>query len=136
MRKLLLFFLSVTTAFSFMAAQGQTESKITKKIDVYYFHGNHRCPTCNAIEKETRALLDSTFSTRMKDGVIKLHVLNHEEDKNEALVKKYEIWGSSLLLVDAKGKVINLTEMAFANARNDAPNFRKKLKAEINKLLK
>ncbi|HAQ64337.1 MAG TPA: thioredoxin [Bacteroidales bacterium] len=136
MRKLLLFILTVTAAISFTAVQGQTETKALKKVDVYYFHGNHRCPTCNAIEKETKALLDSTFKAQMTAGVIKLSVLNHEDKKNETLVKKYEIWGSSLLLVDAKGKTINLTEMAFANARNDAPEFKRKLKAEINKLLK
>lgn len=136
MRKNMLLIVLALVAIPFNMMQAQSNTGATKKMDVYYFHGNHRCPTCNAIEKETKALLESTFKQQLTDGAIKLHVLNLEEEKNEAIVKKYEIWGSSLLLVDAKGKAVNLTEMAFASARKDAPKFRSDLKKELEKLLK
>jgi hypothetical protein len=73
---------------------------------------------------------------QLDQGVIKLNVLNLEEKKNKALVEKYEIWGSSLLLVDAKGKVVNLTDLVFSKARNEAAEFKADLKVEIDKLLK
>lgn len=81
-------------------------------------------------------MLESAFKQQLADGKIQLHVLNHEEAKNAAIVKKYEVWGSSLLLVDAKGKVTNLTEMAFATARKDAPKFKANLKKEVEKFMK
>lgn len=136
MKKNLLLMVLAFVAIPFNMLLAQPNPGVIKKMDVYYFHGNHRCPTCNAIEKETKALLESTFKNQLNNGTIKLHLLNYEEDKNEAIVKKYEIWGSSLLLVDAKGKTTNLTEMAFASARNEAPKFKADLKKEVDKLLK
>lgn len=135
MRKIFIL-LSFVMAATAMFGQTKPTGKALKKLDVYYFHGEHRCPTCNAIEKETKTLLESTFKAQLDQGIIKLNVLNLEEKKNKALVEKYEIWGSSLLLVDAKGKVVNLTDLGFSKARNEAAEFKADLKVEIDKLLK
>ena len=135
MRKIFIL-VSMVLAVTTVMGQTKTNVKAEKKVDVYYFHGAHRCPTCNAIEKETKALLESTFKKQLEDGTIKLNVLNHEEKKNKALVEKYEIWGSSLLLIDKNGKVVNLTDLAYSKARNEAAEFKADLKAELDKLLK
>ena len=102
-----------------------------KKLDIYYFHGHRRCATCRAIENETRALLSSDFKKELDTGVVKLTVLNLEEPESQALVQKYGIWGSSLLLVNNQGQKVDLTELGFRSARNKPERFREELRSII-----
>jgi len=115
----------------------QQTTKQEIKVDVYYFHSTKRCPTCEAIERETKKTLDNSFATQMADGTIKLHILNLEEKANKALVEKYEISGSSLLLVPVSGsKAVDLTNKAFLYAKDNSFAFRKELKEKLTELLK
>ncbi|MDD2761244.1 MAG: hypothetical protein PHH11_13250, partial [Methylomonas sp.] len=43
------------------SAFAQAVADSGQKLDVYYFHSQRRCPTCLAIEKETRRLLEDSF---------------------------------------------------------------------------
>jgi hypothetical protein len=113
----------------------QAVTQSSQKLDVYYFHGQRRCPTCLAIEKETRRLLEDSFKVEMDTGELKLTVLNLEKDESQPLAKKFEISGSSLLLVDAQGQKIDLTPMAFATARKQPEQFREQLTAAIQQQL-
>lgn len=106
-----------------------------QKLDVYYFHSQRRCPTCLAIEKETRRVLEDSFKAEMDAGVLKLTVLNLEKAESQPLSKKFEIWGSSLLLVDAQGQKTDLSPMAFASARKQPEQFREQLAAAIRQQL-
>ena len=106
------------------------------KVDVYYFHATKRCPTCNAIESETVKTLNGSFAQQMENGTVRLHVLNLDEKENRELVEKYEIYGSSLILVPASGdEPVNLTNKAFLYAKDQAFAFRKELREQLNKLL-
>ena len=115
---------------------GQTP---TQKLDVIYFHATRRCPTCLAIEENTRKTLDTYFSNQLKNGMIRLTVINVDEDKNKAIAEKYEATGSALFLTKTKnGKEIknDLTDFAFSYARNNPDKFMAGLKDKINELLK
>lgn len=106
------------------------------KVDVYYFHATKRCPTCNAIENETVKTLNGSFAEQMENGTIRLHILNLDEKENRELVEKYEIYGSSLILVPATDdEPVNLTNKAFLYAKDQAFAFRKELREQLNKLL-
>jgi hypothetical protein len=106
------------------------------KVEVYYFHGTMRCPTCLAVEDQTRKTLDENFAEEMKSGTVKLQVLNLEEKENKALTEKFEIgWSSLILFVPESGKSVNLTEDAFANARAHPDDFRLELEKKIKELL-
>ncbi len=110
----------------------------TAKLIVYYFHSTHRCMTCNAIEKNTKETLDTYFKKETDAGDIKFIALNAEKSENKDLVEKYEIWGSSLVLVklvDGKEDVENLTDFAFAHARKNADKFKQGLKDKITEKL-
>ena len=72
------------------------------KLTVYYFHNTQRCMTCNAIEAKMKETIDNYFSKEVNDKVINVKILNREEDINSSIVEKYEIWGSSLILVYKK----------------------------------
>ena len=106
------------------------------KVEVYYFHATMRCPTCLAVEEQTRKTLDESFTEDLKTGTIKLTVLNLEEKENKAITEQFEIgWSSLILYVPESRKTVNLTEDAFANARSHPEEFRKELYEKIKQLL-
>ncbi len=66
---------------------------------------------------------------------MKLKMLNLEEPENQALVQKYVIWGSSLLLVNKQGQKVDLTEFGFRSARYKPERFREELRSIIRQQL-
>jgi hypothetical protein len=111
----------------------------TKKLEVIYFHATRRCPTCMAIEENTRKTLDTYFSNQLKGGTIKLTVINVDEDKNKSIAEKYEATGSALFLTvtnSGKETKTDMTDYAFSYARNNPEKFMTGLKDKINELLK
>ena len=86
---------------------------------VIYFHTKKRCITCNAIERLSQEVVDMLGSKH-----IVMQVVDITED--EAMADQYEVSWSSLVL-DRGGKVVNLTEMAFANAKHKPEEFKKNL---------
>lgn len=114
------------------------QDEIPLELTVYYFHNTRRCATCNAIEDRTKETLNTYFEDKMKDGTIQMVTLNAEEGDNKEICEKYEVWGSTLLLVKSAPEmeeVENLTDFAFANARNNPEKFMKGLKKDIDKLM-
>jgi hypothetical protein len=109
------------------------------KLNIVYFHAEHRCPTCLSIEENTKKTLDTYFAAQLKDGTIKLQVLDVSDEKNVKLVEKYEAEGSALYLTRVDGKketTTDFTNFAFSYSRNQADKFIEGLKAEIEKNLK
>lgn len=117
--------------------QAQDAPKASQpQVEVYYFHATMRCPTCLAVEEQTRKTLDENFAEDMKSGAIQLKVLNLEEKDNKAISEKFEIgWSSLILYVPASDKSVNLTEDAFANARSHPDEFRAELEKQIKELM-
>ncbi|MBK6964454.1 MAG: thioredoxin [Bacteroidales bacterium] len=117
------------------AVFGQTATK----LQIVYFHAKYRCATCTSIEENTRKTLDTYFSAQLKNGTIKLQVLDVSDEKNEKLAEKYEASGSSLFLTRLDGKketTTDFTNYAFSYSHNQAEKFIAGLKAEIEKNLK
>jgi hypothetical protein len=109
------------------------------KLQVVYFHAEHRCPTCISIEENTRKTLNTYFADQMKKGIITLQVLNVADEKNEKMVEKYEADGSGLFLTQLNGKketTTELTNFAFSYSRNQPEKFIAGLKEEIAKRIK
>ena len=131
-RIVLIFALALTAIFQ---SFGQ-DVKEQQKVEVYYFHATMRCPTCLAVEEQTRKTLDENFSDEMKTGTVKLIVLNLEEEENKALTEQFEVgWSSLILYVPESKKTVNLTEDAFATARSKPEEFRAELEKEIKSLV-
>ena len=109
-----------------------------EKLHIYYFYGSHRCPTCNAVEENLKKLIAEKFATQIKDGSLAVSYLNWEESANEALVEKFEIYSSSLILVkylDGKEEATDLTEFAFSYAKKQPDFFRNSIQDSIQKML-
>ena len=93
-------------------------------VEVLSFHSKQRCPTCIAIENETRNLLNSSFAQQLADSTV---VFEH-----------YQVSFSSLILVkyDAgKPTVCDLTEYAFSKARVAPDEFKAELAGRLEALL-
>ena len=116
-----------------LAAQAQT-------LDIRYFHGKQRCTTCMNIEKYTLELLQEQYATQLKNGSIKMSIIDFSTAEGKKLADQQKVSFSSLFLVkngkDKKPTTVNLTRMSFQYAKNNPKEFKRLLKEEIDKLLK
>ena len=65
------------------AADAQKKEETPKDgVEVLYFHGKQRCATCQAIEKETKALIDSQFADAVKSGKVRFRVVDITKSEN------------------------------------------------------
>lgn len=95
------------------------------KIEVIQFHSEHRCMTCNKIEKLSKETLKDFPS-------IPFSLVNVDDEKNEKKAEKFEAFGTALFLYNPTTREKkNLTEFAFMNAGNEE-KFIEELKKEIN----
>lgn len=104
-------------------------------VEILYFHGKRRCATCMAIESNTKEAVETNFPDRIKDGSVVFRVIDISQKENEAIADKYEVSWSSLYIVRHNAgteTAENMTEFAFANARNSPEVF----KAGIVKAIK
>jgi hypothetical protein len=88
----------------------------------------------STLEENLKKLIAEKFATQIKDGSLAVSYLNWEESANEALVEKFEIYSSSLILVkyiDGKEEAKDLTEFAFSYARKQPDFFRNSMQDSI-----
>ncbi len=112
-----------------LSCNGQTNKKDTGKIiNVYYFHFTRRCPTCIAVEENSKKALQELYPEKFKSGDMTFSSYNLDEEKNNKLAEKYEVAGQTLLIVKGEKK-IDVTEAGFMYAKSDTD----KLKAELKK---
>lgn len=107
-------------------------------VEVIYFHAKQRCKTCIAIEQETKQLIDSAFSDKMAEKEIVFKVIDLSDEANETLSEKYRVTFSTLLVIDINNSnenVNDLTQFAFANARNNPDVFKSELRQIITEAL-
>jgi len=126
MKKLVVLLLAICFSGIF-AANAQSGVK-PSGIEVYYFHGTHRCTTCNTVEKVAVEALKQYYGDQ-----ITLQSINREEEKNSALVKKFQIAGQTLLIVKGN-KTEDLTNIAFMNAERSPQRLKTKIKETIEKM--
>lgn len=140
MRTILLTLAAVVFLTSCGGGQQKQAAVMPKKdcVEVLYFHGAQRCPTCVAIEKLTKEVVETTFAEQAKNGDVVFKNIDIAQKENEALADRYEVTWSSLFVngwVAGAETATNLTEFAFANARTNPEKFKAELTAKINELL-
>ncbi|HRY98930.1 MAG TPA: nitrophenyl compound nitroreductase subunit ArsF family protein [Bacteroidales bacterium] len=81
-------------------------------VKVYYFHNNHRCATCMAVESKTRAALEELYPAQMKAGKVSFTAINGESSSGKAEAEGLGIKGQCLMVVK-DGKKTDLTDKAF-----------------------
>ena len=140
MKLIKLSFLIVFLAFSTFNGEAQDSNKsdasdlVSENIEVYYFHYTKRCVTCNAVEDETKKVMETFYGDEMKQGKIEFKSINLDESDGKNLAKSLRVSGQTLLLVKGKEKV-DLTSQGFMNARTNPEKFHKVLQNNFDKLL-
>ncbi|MGM9832912.1 MAG: nitrophenyl compound nitroreductase subunit ArsF family protein [Candidatus Limisoma sp.] len=142
MQKLLILLLVLTGLVSCGSktdgAATLTESPKGDCVEVVYFHGAQRCPTCRAIEKCTRELLEAEFADELKSGKVVFKVVDISTTDGESLADQYEVTWSSLFVNEWKGgneSRNDMTDFAFGNARSNPDEFKAELAETIRKML-
>lgn len=112
--------------------------KVNDHVEILYFHGKQRCATCMAIEKNAKEAIEAQFAEEMKNGLVVFKTIDISQPENEKIAEKYEVTWSSLFISKWKdGKEIseNLTEDAFANARNNPEVFKSGITTKVRTAL-
>lgn len=109
-----------------------------QRVFVYYFHGTGRCPTCRKMEAYSRETIQNTFPDELVKGSLQWRVLNFDEPANKHFIKDFDLFASSLVLVqEVKGKPArykNLDQIYPLAGRPDA--FAKYVRDELRSFLK
>lgn len=108
-------------------------------VEIIYFHGKQRCPTCMDIERATKEVVNSTFAKELGDKTIVFKVVDITSPEGESLADEYQVSWSSLFVSqwrDGKEKRCNLTDFGFRHARNNPEKFKQGLTDTIRKYQK
>lgn len=70
---------------------------------VYYFHGNARCATCQAIESQAHQVVQSSFDSELSRGQVVWKIVNYEQPAAAQLAKKFGIQMPVVVLAKMKG---------------------------------
>lgn len=102
------------------------ENSKTTEIQLIQFHAEHRCVTCNNIEKLSKETIKG-------NEAISFVLYNVDDEKNAKVAEQFEASGTSLYLYNSKTKTTkDLTEMAFMYAKNEGDKFKTELQKEIS----
>jgi hypothetical protein len=103
-----------------------TENTVQTDIQLVQFHTEHRCITCNNIEKLSKETIKG-------NEVISFVLYNVDDEKNAKVAEQFEATGTSLYLYNSKTRATkDLTEMAFMYAKNEGDKFKTELQKEIS----
>jgi hypothetical protein len=135
MKKVGIIFLFFFTFFGCNQSRGKQSATAhvadPNVVYVFNFHGKQRCLTCNTMGNVAKSTVENSFADNEKVRFIEI---NASEKANEELVKKYEVFGSSLVI--AKGNDFsNITQQAFATAVRNPQSLESLIKEEVNKRL-
>jgi hypothetical protein len=72
--------------------------KEIRKIVVYYFHGDARCPTCFKLESYAKSEVENDFADAIKSGKIEWKTVNVDEKGNEHFAEDYKLYTKSVIV--------------------------------------
>ena len=130
----LLFLLAGMAAGFSQVKQGASKTK----VEVYYFHPTDRCPIDQSIEVNTVRLMRESYAKEVKDGTIRLQVINTDDKTKAKLVERFDINAQALYLVkleNGRETRNDMTHFAFSHGLSNPGRFRDGLKEEIQKML-
>lgn len=131
MKSKIIIVLAVFTTFFSCKNEAKEETKISENtvqtdIQLIQFHTEHRCVTCNNIEKLSKETIKG-------NEAISFVLYNVDDEKNAKVAEQFEASGTSLYLYNSKTKATkDLTEMAFKYAKNEGDKFKTELQKEIS----
>lgn len=103
-------FLSIALLLIQPARQSRAEEKpaaaLSHQVIACYFHRTNRCPTCKKISAYIEESVNTGFEAQVKDGSVKMVMVDFQNPKNRKMTDAYKITGPTLVLLDIRdGKV-------------------------------
>nr|WP_321409870.1 nitrophenyl compound nitroreductase subunit ArsF family protein [uncultured Carboxylicivirga sp.] len=113
------------------SAKSNTIESIAKadKVEVFYFHFNRRCATCNAVEEVSKLAIAETYGDK-----VSFESCNLDEKEGKEKGNNLGVSAQTLLIVSGEAK-INITSQAFMNARSNPEKLKALIKEKIDPLL-
>ncbi|BEG98877.1 nitrophenyl compound nitroreductase subunit ArsF family protein [Bacteroides sedimenti] len=117
-----------------VAGENGAQKVAAQQVEVYYFHFTRRCPTCMAVETESKNNLVALYPKQVKGGSVVFKSINLDDKSSEVIAKKCQANGQSLLVISGT-KRVDLTSEGFMYARNSPDKFKAKIKSVIDPML-
>jgi hypothetical protein len=70
---------------------------------VYYFHGDARCPTCLAIERQTHRVVTNRFADELSEEALSFEVVNFDSAEGRHYRDRYDL-AFGTVVVQAPGE--------------------------------
>lgn len=106
-----------------------SQTVVSNKVEVYYFHFTRRCHTCESVENNAKLAVETLYGNKLKSGEYTFKAINLDDESSKAIAEKLGIGGQTLLVVCGNNKV-DITSEGFMYAQNP-----QKMKEEIKKAI-
>jgi len=93
-----------------------------------------RCVTCLCFESRIKWVVNTYFKDELSSGKLSFLIINAQETKNAALVKKLGVVGSQLFIntvIDGADHIKNIEEIWNWKCNDDPPGFNEKVRNVI-----
>ena len=113
----------------------QTATEVVEaatSIQILYFHGDRRCPTCIKVGEISLNLFKAKYAN---NAAVAYKEINTDKEENKTIAEKYQIMSSSLI-IDVNGEIKNITVDAFKLAKSDPAALEKMITDIIEEGLK
>jgi hypothetical protein len=81
-------------------------AEASHQVIACYFHRTVRCATCKKISEYIDESVKTGFASQVKDGSVKMMMIDFQDEKNQKYTQAYKISGPTLVIMDVKdGKV-------------------------------
>ena len=129
--------IALSSVYSCRTGEGQDSGTFVADADyvqVVLFHLEQRCESCNAVELETRNLLEEEYREETESGKVRFISLNIQGENGKKAAALLRASGQTLLVV--KGDSISdITGSAFIYASTQPEYYREALRRALDKYL-
>ena len=128
---------AIRTQGGISAVGSERASSPEERLVVYYFHGNIRCATCEAIESQTHEVVENDFAEQLKSGEVVWEIRDYEEPTSAGLASEFDIHMANVVLCRMRGdKQLNWRRLDKVWALvGDKPAFADFVRGEISEML-
>ncbi len=123
--------------FAAVSTELGTAETLEDRLTVYYFHGDVRCQTCQAIQSQTHETVLSDFAAQLDRGKVVWKVLNYEKGDAADLAKKFDVHMANVVLAEMNGgEIKNWKRLDKVWALvGDKPEFAEFIRTEVTQML-
>ena len=127
----LIFFLGLSISCNAQPEKKDYNSDLAtaEGVEVFYFHNTRRCVTCQAVETESKDIVEKLYQDK-----VSFFAYNLEEEDGKAKAGELGVSGQTLLIVSGETR-INVTNEGFLNARSNPEKLKQIMKEKIDPLL-